>query len=88
MTSFGKKKKVHVDVIKDLKMRSFWTIWVAANPKGKSPYKRHREKRGSCKMEAETGAMLPQAKERPEPPEAGRSSKGSVVGPSGRVKSC
>ena len=55
-------------------MRSPWTIWVGPESSDKCFYKRYSEKRrreeGHVETEAETGGMLPQAKEYWEPPKS------------------
>lgn len=52
-------------------MSSPWTIWVGPESSDKCFYKRYSEKRhreeGHVETEAETGGMLPQAKEHREP---------------------
>ena len=86
VTLFGKKgtgwgAAVFADVIKDLEMKRLSWI-IQADPTYKHIYSYKREAEGdsntdrredSVTAEAETGVMWPQAKERQQPPDAGRS---------------
>lgn len=43
ITLFG--KRVFADILKDLKMRSFWILWVGPKSSDKYPYRRLSEER-------------------------------------------
>lgn len=74
VTSFG--AKVMADVIKNLKTRTSWTLWVGLKSSDICPCKRYTEEKHSAEvhvtMGAEMGVMWPQAKDYLVPPEAGR----------------
>ena len=56
--------------------------------RGRLGYKDTSREEGHAMLEAEIGVMLPQAKEHPGPPEAGRGKEASLLGPSEGVWYC
>lgn len=71
VTSFG--RRVFVDVIKDLQMRSSWIIQMALKSNDNYLHKREKHREKDYKTEAEAGVMRPQGMS--QPPEAARAAE-------------
>lgn len=91
ITLFG--KRVFADILKDLKMRSFWILWVGPKSSDKYPYRRLSEEREMEKSPCADGGRdwnfaATKAKECQESPEVGEIRKDSSLKASERVWPC
>lgn len=78
MNLTGKIKKIFVNIITHLEMRSSWITQGDPKSNDKYPFKRLTERKGKghVKSEAEARRMQPWAKEHQQPPGAGRVQEG------------